>query len=157
MGLIGVLKSLNFDNLSEADKTALKKKLQDHKKQLTDAANMVDRHIKKLSKTKKKKTKRNMNQQDIKDAIALVRNRRMTRRTAIERALTGGAVVAAGMLLPELALPKAARAQTTAVTDTDIFNFALNFEYLEAEYYTLATAGHSIKEEGIGLPGDARA
>jgi hypothetical protein len=57
MGLIGVLKSLNFDNLSEADKTALKKKLQDHKKQLTDAANMVDRHIKKLSKTKKKKSK----------------------------------------------------------------------------------------------------
>jgi hypothetical protein len=57
MGLIGVLKSLNFDNLSDAEKAALKKKLQDHKKQLTDAANVVDRHIKKLAKKKKKKGK----------------------------------------------------------------------------------------------------
>ena len=92
-----------------------------------------------------------MNEKDIMDAIALVRNRRMTRRNAITRAITGGAVVAAGMLLPELALPKAARAQ--AVTDVDIFNFALNFEYLEAEYYTLGTTGSPIESLGIDTTG----
>ena len=92
-----------------------------------------------------------MNEKDIIDAISLVRNRRMTRRSAITRALTGGAVVAAGMLLPELALPKAARAQ--AVTDADIFNFALNFEYLESEYYTLGTTGQTIEQLGIATSG----
>ena len=92
-----------------------------------------------------------MNEKDIMDAIALVRNRRMTRRTAFQRALTGGAVVAAGMLLPELALPKAAQAQ--AVTDVDIFNFALNFEYLEAEYYTLGTTGQTIEQLGLATNG----
>jgi hypothetical protein len=55
MGLIGVLNSLNFENLSDAEKAKLKKKLQDHKKQLVEAANLVDRHLKKLAKKKKRK------------------------------------------------------------------------------------------------------
>ncbi len=83
----------------------------------------------------------------IQDAIDLVRNRRSSRRALIQKALTGGAVIAAGMVLPELALPRAARAQ--ALTDADIFNFALNFEYLEAEYYTLGTTGRTIEDLGV--------
>jgi hypothetical protein len=55
MALIGVLKSLNFDNLSDAEKADLKKKLQAHKKELKDAAGVVDRHLKKLSAKKKRK------------------------------------------------------------------------------------------------------
>jgi seryl-tRNA(Sec) selenium transferase len=55
MALIGVLKSLNFDNLSDAEKADLKKKLQAHKKELKDAASVVDRHLKKLSAKKKRK------------------------------------------------------------------------------------------------------
>jgi Ferritin-like domain len=40
-----------------------------------------------------------------------------------------------------------------AITDTDILNFALNLEYLEAEYYTIATSGMTIDQMGIGITG----
>jgi hypothetical protein len=55
MALIGVLKSLNFDNLSNAEKADLKRKLQAHKKELKNASAEVDRHLKKLSTKKKRK------------------------------------------------------------------------------------------------------
>ncbi len=44
------------------------------------------------------------------------------------------------------------KAQDT-VTDVDIVQFALNLEYLEAEYYTFATTGQSIADENIGIDG----
>ena len=40
-----------------------------------------------------------------------------------------------------------------AVTDVDILQFALNLEYLESEFYTMATTGKSISEMGIGITG----
>jgi len=55
MALIGVLKSLNVDNLSDAEKADLKRKLQKHKKELNDTAKVVDQHLKKLAKKKKRK------------------------------------------------------------------------------------------------------
>lgn len=39
------------------------------------------------------------------------------------------------------------------VTDVDILQFALNLEYLEAEFYTVARTGKSIAEMGIGITG----
>jgi hypothetical protein len=58
----------------------------------------------------------------------------------------GGAAIAG------LALSGIANAQA-AVTDADILNFALNLEYLEAEYYTIATSGMTIDQMGIGIDG----
>ena len=39
------------------------------------------------------------------------------------------------------------------IHEQDILNFALNLEYLEAEFYTYATTGKSITSFGIGTKG----
>ena len=54
-----------------------------------------------------------------------------------------------GAALAGLALPRKGAAQTSTVTDTDILNFALNLEFLEAQFYTLATTGMTIDKIGI--------
>ena len=41
------------------------------------------------------------------------------------------------------------------IDELDILNFALNLEYLEAEFYTYATTGKSITSFGIGIKGRA--
>lgn len=65
--------------------------------------------------------------------------------------LMGGAAVA-GMALSSRAI-----AQAATVTDADILNFALNLEYLEAQFYTLATTGLTIDKAGIGITGPSGA
>ena len=56
-----------------------------------------------------------------------------------------------GAALAGMALSTRVQAQAATVTDTDILNFALNLEYLEAQFYTLATVGKTIDQVGIGI------
>lgn len=46
-----------------------------------------------------------------------------------------------------------AEGQTTAPSDADILNFALNLEYLEAEFYTVATTGRTLEQSGMAVSG----
>jgi hypothetical protein len=58
-----------------------------------------------------------------------------------------------GAALAGLALSSLAEAQSATLADADYLNFALNLEYLEANFYTLAAAGVTIDQMGIGLTG----
>jgi hypothetical protein len=63
----------------------------------------------------------------------------------------GAATAAVGAL--SLAGTPAAEAQST--TEVQVLNFALNLEYLEAEFYTYGLFGTSITSFGIGINGQA--
>lgn len=82
-----------------------------------------------------------------KDLLALAGNRRRFVRNL------GLAGAAAGIM----ASTKTADAQSSGPTDIDILNFALNLEYLEAEFYTVATTGTTIDNFGVAITGSGTA
>ena len=63
------------------------------------------------------------------------------------------AVATAGVSALSLAGLSRADAQTT--TEVEVLKFALNLEYLEAEFYTYAVYGHGIEKFGLGISGEA--
>jgi hypothetical protein len=76
--------------------------------------------------------------------------RRAERRADRRKAIAMGGAALAGLMLSS----KLARAQS-GVSDADVLNFALNLEYLEAQFYTLATTGVFINDSSIGLSIDS--
>ena len=63
----------------------------------------------------------------------------------------GAATAAVGALSIVGATP----ADAQSMTEVNVLNFALNLEYLEAEFYTYGLTGNSITSFGIGIDGEA--
>ncbi len=68
--------------------------------------------------------------------------RKLLRTLGIASAMAGAVAV----------IDSPAKAQSS-FTDFDILNFALNLEYLEAEFYTVATTGKTISQIGLTVSG----
>lgn len=75
----------------------------------------------------------------------------LSRRAFAKRTMLGSLVAVGGL---SLGVSEELMAQT--ITDRDILNFALQLEYLEAEFYTVATTGRRIAEAGIPVNGRGR-
>ena len=86
-----------------------------------------------------------MNQQD--DFAALQASRVVSRRAF------GRTTLAAGLGVAGSFMANSRHVHAQALTDADILNFALNLEYLEAEFYTKFTTGRTIADYGIGTTG----
>jgi hypothetical protein len=84
----------------------------------------------------------------ISDVVEQSPNRRsLLKKIGIATAATGAALAAGGLKLS---------ADPSSPTVVDVLQFALNLEYLEAEFYTTATMGKTIDQVGIGISGSGR-
>jgi hypothetical protein len=69
------------------------------------------------------------------------------------QSLKGLALISAGAAITGIHRPNVAYAQAASpadIKDEDIFQFALNLEYMEAEYYLRATTGKGIDAADVG-------
>ena len=81
----------------------------------------------------------------ISDVVEQSPNRRsLLKKIGMAAAASGAALATGGLKLS---------ADPSSPTVVDVLQFALNLEYLEAEFYTTATMGKTIDEVGIGISG----
>ena len=73
----------------------------------------------------------------------------VSRRKFAKSAMTAGFAIGAAGLIDGTT----SEAEAQSITDVDILNFALNLEYLEAEFYTVVTTGRRIADLGVGVSG----
>ena len=88
--------------------------------------------------------------------MATIETKKLDDIIASRRAMMFGGTALAALAL---AGTRVAKAQAAAVTDADILNFALNLEYLEANFYYLAAFGYTIDKapSPISIDGGAGA
>lgn len=82
--------------------------------------------------------------------------RATSRRQVIKRLGIGAAGIAGLKFLAAAARAQEASAMTNEGINVAVLEFALNLEYLEAEYYTYATTGQGIEQLGVPIFGEGR-
>ena len=87
-----------------------------------------------------------------KDLISEVLDKSPNRRSLLKKIGIAGATMGAAMVTGGIKL----KADPSSPTPVDILQFALNLEYLEAEFYTTATMGKTIDELNIGISGSGK-
>ena len=92
-----------------------------------------------------------MEKSEKKEALERLVSSPLARREFAKRVMIGG-VAACGVA----ALGGSTNLLAQNAGDVDILNFALNLEYLEAEFYTVATTGNRISDAGIAITGSGR-
>lgn len=82
-------------------------------------------------------------------------NAKRSRRSALRTLGLGAVGLGAAALLPQKASAdyEGRLPYWNSSNDASILNFALNLEYLEAQYYIYATTGLSIQEHGVDISG----
>jgi hypothetical protein len=94
-------------------------------------------------------------QQELDPVIAeqqlnLIRYKRaLARRNFIKNIGLAGVGIAAGAMM-EACSNNSTNAQTASIPQTDVLNFALNLEYLEAEFYSIAVTGARLSSTVSG-------
>ena len=84
--------------------------------------------------------------------------RALARRNFLKNVGLAGVGIAAGAMM-EACSNNSTNAQTASIPQTDVLNFALNLEYLEAEFYSIAVTGaHALGTavSGSNKHGDGR-